>query len=67
MTHVNLPYALILRLAAIQLTQESERGAYNLRRTLADLGWTDPAIDAAVARAIKAVMVLEQRSFLEAA
>ena len=41
--------ALILRLAAIAET--GEWGAQNLRRILRDLGWTDAAMNTAVARA----------------
>jgi hypothetical protein len=55
--------ALLLRLAAIEETQEW--GAHNLRRTLRDLGWTDEAMDAAVVlvRRVLAGVVLTQTTF----
>jgi hypothetical protein len=47
--------ALLLRLCACELTQET-RSIIVLRRILRDLGWTDAAMDAAVAR-IRAAFV----------
>jgi hypothetical protein len=47
--------ALLLRLCACELTQET-RSIIVLRRILHDLGWTDAAMDAAVVRARAALV-----------
>jgi hypothetical protein len=47
-------YALLLRLAAAELTQET-RSIVVLRRTLLCLGWTEAALDAGVEHVTRAV------------
>jgi hypothetical protein len=47
-------YALLLRLAAAELTQET-RSIVVLRRTLGSLGWTEAALDAGVEHVTRAV------------
>jgi hypothetical protein len=56
-------YALLLRLAAATLTQET-RSIVVLRRTLGGLGWTDAALDAGVenvTRAVRGVVATQTR------
>ncbi len=61
--------ALLLRLAAAELTNEPH-SIFVLRRMLADLGWTDAGMDAAIRSlraALSCVSVRQADLFLEAA